>query len=267
MVFGSKCGRRSIEFIQVNTFFFSIRHCSGSQTDDDKCSIIPDLESIPLIIVISAILLWFSCSIMSNSLQLHGLQNARLPCSSPSPRACSNSCPLSLWCHPTISFSVIPFSSSLLSFPASESFTMSQKSADSLEKMSQKKSKVKKNLVYQVNVLEHKLQYSKLKSFKNTGTFINLKKFGGQGVPRLFNIDQWYEHSGLSSLRFFCIFTQVPVMCKVSHYVTISKIIGGWGISWVDLCSPLLQTHVETLTPNTVECNYSEVGLLKRCLS
>ena len=63
MVFGRKCGRRSIEFIQVNTFLFSIRHCSGSQRDDDKCSITPDLESIALIIVISAILLWFSRSV------------------------------------------------------------------------------------------------------------------------------------------------------------------------------------------------------------
>ena len=48
---------------------------------------------------------------MSNSLQPHGLQQARLPCPSPTPRACSNSCPLSQWCHPTISSSVIPFSS------------------------------------------------------------------------------------------------------------------------------------------------------------
>ena len=62
MVFGRKCGKRSIEFIQVNTFLFSIRHCSGSQRDDDKCSITPDSESNPLIIVISAILLWFSRS-------------------------------------------------------------------------------------------------------------------------------------------------------------------------------------------------------------
>ena len=51
---------------------------------------------------------------------------ARLPCPSPSPRACSNSCPSSQWCHPTISFSVIPFSSCLQSFPASGSFPMSQ---------------------------------------------------------------------------------------------------------------------------------------------
>ena len=68
----------------------------------------------------------FSCSVMSNSLQPHGLQNARLPCPSPTPRACSNSCPSSWWCHPTISSSVIPFSSCLQSFPASESFPMSQ---------------------------------------------------------------------------------------------------------------------------------------------
>ena len=56
----------------------------------------------------------------------HGLQHTRLPCPSSSPRVCSNSCPLSRWYHPTISFSVIPFSSCLQSFPASESFPMSQ---------------------------------------------------------------------------------------------------------------------------------------------
>ena len=62
---------------------------------------------------------------MSNSLQPHGLQHARLPCPSLSPGECSNSCPLSWWCHPTISSSVIPFSSCLQSFPASRSFPMS----------------------------------------------------------------------------------------------------------------------------------------------
>ena len=55
-----------------------------------------------------------------------GLQHTRLPCPSPTPRAYSNSCPLSRWCHPTISSSVIPFSSHLQSFPASGSFPMSQ---------------------------------------------------------------------------------------------------------------------------------------------
>ena len=53
----------------------------------------------------------FSHSVVADSLQLHGLQHARLPCLSPCPRVCLNSCPLSQWCHPTISSSVIPFSS------------------------------------------------------------------------------------------------------------------------------------------------------------
>ena len=68
----------------------------------------------------------FSRSVASNSLWPHGLQHARLPCPSPTSRLCSNSCPLSQWCHPTISSSVIPFSSCLQSFPASGSFPMSQ---------------------------------------------------------------------------------------------------------------------------------------------
>ena len=63
---------------------------------------------------------------MPNSLQYCGLQNARLPCPLPTPRACSNSCPSSWWCHPIISSSVVPFSSCLQSFPASGSFPMSQ---------------------------------------------------------------------------------------------------------------------------------------------
>ena len=67
----------------------------------------------------------FSCSVTSNSLWPHGLQHARLPCPSPSPGACSNSCPLSWWCHPTISSSVVPFSSCLQSFPASGAFAKS----------------------------------------------------------------------------------------------------------------------------------------------
>ena len=68
----------------------------------------------------------FSCSVVSNSLQPHGLQHARLPCPSPTPGAYSNSCSLSRWCHPTISFSVVPFSFCLQSFPASGSFPVSQ---------------------------------------------------------------------------------------------------------------------------------------------
>ena len=61
-----------------------------------------------------------------DSLRSHGLQHTRLPYLSPTPGACSNSCPLSQWYQPTISFSVIPFSSCFQSFPASGSFPMSQ---------------------------------------------------------------------------------------------------------------------------------------------
>ena len=71
-------------------------------------------------------LLLFSCSLVSDPLQIHGLQHSRLPCPSPSPGACSNSCPLSWWWHPTILSSVLSFSSCLQSFPASGSFPVSQ---------------------------------------------------------------------------------------------------------------------------------------------
>ena len=68
----------------------------------------------------------FNLSVMSDSLRPHWLQHARLPCPSPTPGAYSNSSPLSWWCHPTISSSVVPFSSNLQSFQASGSFPMSQ---------------------------------------------------------------------------------------------------------------------------------------------
>ena len=81
-----------------------------------------------------ALLFWISrfssvqstCSVMSDYLWPHGLQHARPPCPSPTPGVYSNSCPLSWWCHPTISPSVILFSSCLQPFPASGSFQMSQ---------------------------------------------------------------------------------------------------------------------------------------------
>ena len=68
----------------------------------------------------------FSCSVVSDSLQPHGLHHARPPCPSPTPGAYSSSCPSSWWYHPTVSFSVIHFSSCLQSFPASESSLMNQ---------------------------------------------------------------------------------------------------------------------------------------------
>ena len=83
----------------------------------------------------SALCSWDKChvssvmyirSVVSNSYWPHGLQYTRIPCSSPTPGAYSNSCPLSWWCHPTISSSVVPFSSHLQSFPASGSSPVSQ---------------------------------------------------------------------------------------------------------------------------------------------
>ena len=68
----------------------------------------------------------FSRSVMSDSLRPHESQHTRPPCPSPSPRVHSNLCPLSQWCHPAISYTVVPFSSYPQSFPGSESFPMSQ---------------------------------------------------------------------------------------------------------------------------------------------
>ena len=76
--------------------------------------------------VFSCFSVQFSHSVVSNSLWPHELQHARPPCPSPTPGVHSNSWPLSRWCHPTISSSVIPFSSCLQSFPASGSFQMGQ---------------------------------------------------------------------------------------------------------------------------------------------
>ena len=67
-----------------------------------------------------------SRSVMSDSLWPYELQHARPPCPSPTPRVHPNQCPLSQWCHPTISSSIVPFSSCPQSFPASGSFQMSQ---------------------------------------------------------------------------------------------------------------------------------------------
>ena len=89
------------------------------------------LEYIPLIfvnLVLMCIHIFSSVQSLSlsDSLWPQGLQHARPPCPSPTSQACSHSCPLSRWCHPTISSSVVPFSSCLQSFPASGSFLMSQ---------------------------------------------------------------------------------------------------------------------------------------------
>ena len=88
-----------------------------------------DIEYSPLCCTVGPILCILCISSVAQScptLQPHGLQHTRSPCPSPTPGACSNSCPSSRWCHPTISFSVVPFSSCLHSFPSSGSFPMSR---------------------------------------------------------------------------------------------------------------------------------------------
>ena len=85
---------------------------------------ISDFFNLKFLIVVQSVQL--SHSVVPDSLRPHGLQHARLPCPSPTPGVDLNSCLLSRWCHPTISSSVIPFSSHLQSFPASRSFLRSQ---------------------------------------------------------------------------------------------------------------------------------------------
>ena len=89
-----------------------------------QCTVDP--EGISLHWVFVRCFLSLSRSVMSDSLRPHGLQHVRLPCPSPTPGACSNSCPSSRWCNSTISPSDIPFSSSLQSFQTSRSFPVSQ---------------------------------------------------------------------------------------------------------------------------------------------
>ena len=81
-------------------------------------------RTMSFVYIFSSVL--FSHSVVPDSLRPHGLQHSRPPCPSPTPRACSNTCPLGQWCHPTISSSVIPFSSCPQSIPASQSFPMNQ---------------------------------------------------------------------------------------------------------------------------------------------
>ena len=92
----------------------------GSQSV--RCEWATKNSTFYLLMLVFFLYLSFNCLVVSDSLWPHGLQHARLPCPSPSPRACSNSCPLSQWCHPAISSSVVPFSSCLQSFPTSGLF-------------------------------------------------------------------------------------------------------------------------------------------------
>ena len=111
-------------YILLSGFFWVIIHVSLYQFFIfliGKCSSLYKYTTSPLSISVQ-----FSHSVVSDSLWPRGLQQARPPCPSPAPGVYTNSCPLSQWCHPTISSSVVPFSSHLQSFPASGSFQRSQ---------------------------------------------------------------------------------------------------------------------------------------------
>ena len=110
------CGRLFILRSWPDTPWYPSSHYSMTSLPPNPCCFSPlGLCSVQ-----------FSRSVMSDSLQPHGLWHTRPPCPLPAPRVCSNSWPSSRWCHPTISSSVIPFSSRLQSFSASGSFSMSQ---------------------------------------------------------------------------------------------------------------------------------------------
>ena len=121
--------------VRIKCGTFSKSTCQGSNFDVSdgaeiwmeswKADFETDFYSKPPL-TFSTELVQFSHSVVSDSLRPHGLQHARLPCPSPTPRACSNSYLSSRWCHLAISSSVVPFSSCLHSFPASRSFPISQ---------------------------------------------------------------------------------------------------------------------------------------------
>ena len=92
-----------------------------AETGESNAELPPDTVQLQMWCLTNTLL--FSCSVVSDSSQPHGLPHTKLPCPSPSPGACSNLCPLSQWCHPTISFSVASFSCPQ-SFPALGSFPM-----------------------------------------------------------------------------------------------------------------------------------------------
>ena len=121
---------RKIQELYYNLFFFECvyRYLDLKAIEKQSIWVLRKWWSRISSVILSAWLsaLLFSHSILSNSLWPHGLQHANLLCPSLPPRVCSNLCPLSWWCHPTVSSSVAPFSSCPQSFPASESFPLSR---------------------------------------------------------------------------------------------------------------------------------------------
>ena len=136
-IFSSRGSSQARNRVQVSCFGRWILYCWATREWDDAPfsfltlpvkwpSSLSSLQFITLINGDKHRSVQLSCSVVSDSLRPHGLQHTRLPCPSSTPGVHSNWCPLSQWCHPAISASVVPFSSCPQSFPASESFPMSQ---------------------------------------------------------------------------------------------------------------------------------------------
>ena len=152
------------------------------------------LSLSPEVVKLLASLL-YSHSVLSESVRPHGLQHTGLTCPSPCPRACSNSGTFNQWCHPTISSSVIPFSSCLQSFPASSFFLMGQLFAS-----------WPKYWRFSFNI-SHSYEYSGLIYFRLTG-LISLQS---KGLSRVFSNTTVQNHQ---------FFSAQPSLLSTSHFYT-----------------------------------------------
>ena len=159
----------------------------------------------------------FSCSVVSDSLRPHGLQHARPPCPSPTPRVHPNPCPLSWWCHPTTSSSVVPFSSCPQSLPASGSFQLNQLFASGGQSI---------GISASASVLPMNLQdWSPL----GWTSWISLLS---KGLSRVFSNATVQKHQFFSAQLFFTV--------QLSHpYVTTGKIIALTRQTFIDKVMPL----------------------------
>ena len=174
---------------------------------------------------------------MLDSLPPHGMQNARLPCPSPFPGACSNSCPLSQWCHPTISSSVIPFSFCLLVSPASGSFLMSQFFASTGQSTGASSSASVLSMNFQswfplglTGVIS--LLSKGLSSLFSNNTVQKHQFFDAQ--PSLWSNSHPYMTTGKTIVLIRQIFvSQVTVLSKASHKITRSVyLLIGFAQGW-----------------------------------
>ena len=140
-----------------------------------------------------------SYPVISSPLWPHGLQHTRLPCPSPIPEAYSNSCPSSQWCHPTVSFSVIPSSSHLQSFPTSRSFPMSQFFA------------------WGGQILEFQLQHQSFQWTLKTDFLLDglisfwMDWFDLLTIQRTFN----------SLLQYYSVFSQTPILWHSAFFIVL----------------------------------------------